>query len=148
MNVTRLEQLIQLGPFKDMSRVKINAKENCILGNRCFVKVAQVFHMPRHSVPTTTSMAMNGFAFSLHDLMYSPFFYKRLQFQYLMPSFVFKCIETAQKNNKVCYYCKADRADDASELNLNIFVPTQTKSFYVVIGIRVKAYWMTAFELV
>lgn len=45
MNVTRLEQVIGLQPFHDMDRVKINRKENCILGNRCFVKLAEVFHL-------------------------------------------------------------------------------------------------------
>uniref|UniRef100_A0AAU7E1L7 Protein F15 n=1 Tax=Rousettus bat poxvirus TaxID=3141933 RepID=A0AAU7E1L7_9POXV len=148
MNVTRLEQLIQLKPFYDMTRIKINAKENCILGNRCFVKVAQVFRMPRHSVPTSDCLTVNGVAFSLHELMYSPFFYKKPQFQHLLPSFVFSCIDAAQRNHRVCHYCKADRTGDERDLDLNIFIPTTNRSMYVVIGIRVKEFWTSAFELV
>ena len=148
MNVTRLEQVIGLQPFHDMDRVKINRKENCILGNRCFVKLAEVFHMPRCSVPTSASLCANNHSFTLHELLYSPFHYKQPQYQYLLPSFVFTCIELARKNNQTSYYCKADRANEEGSLNLNIFVPTLARSMYVVIGIRIKDYWVEAFEIV
>ncbi|QGN68026.1 hypothetical protein EMCLV028L [Equine molluscum contagiosum-like virus] len=148
MNVTRLDQVIGLRPFHDMSRVKINRKENCILANRCFVKLAEVFHMPKCSVPTSASMRVNNHSFTLHELLYSPFHYKQLQYQYLLPGFVFTCIEIASRNRRTCYYCKADRLHEEDSLNLNIFVPTTTKSFYVVIGVRIKHYWSELFELV
>ncbi|ATI20968.1 F15L conserved protein [Western grey kangaroopox virus] len=147
MEVAGLEQLISLRPFNDMNNVTINKEGKCILANRCFVKLAEVYNMPVCRIPTHDSISVNSFKFSLNELLYSPFHYKHLQYQYLLPRFIFQCIESAKRKNRTCYYCYIHKNAYPGDLNMDIFVPT-TGEAYVVIGLRIRDYWRTSFTFV
>ncbi|QRY18933.1 ORF-63 [Teiidae poxvirus 1] len=146
MNVSRLEELISMCPFSDMNNVIINKKENCILGNRCFVKISEVYNMPIYCINTKQCLPMNKFKFSLNELLYSPFHYKQLQYQYLTPQFIFRCIEKANEKNMSCYYCYTKKKEQ-DNLNIDIFVPTMVSKLYVVIGLRIRDFWKQSFKV-
>ncbi|ALA62450.1 hypothetical protein [Turkeypox virus] len=147
MDVSRLEQLLSMNPFSDMKNVVIDEKEKCILGNRCFVKISEVRSMPLYCINTEQCLIINSFRFSLKELLYSPFHYKQLQYQYLMPEFIFRCIKEANEKNMQCYYCYTKKRE-YNGLNLDIFIPTiKSNRSYVVIGLRIKDFWRRSFIL-
>ncbi|ARF02716.1 SWPV1-121 [Shearwaterpox virus] len=146
MDVSCLDQLLSMHPFSDMDNVIINEKENCILGNRCFVKISEVYNMPMCCINTKQCFHMKKFTFSLGEILYSPFHYKQLQYQYLMPQFIFKCIEEANERNMSCYYCSTKKKEHDS-LNIDIFIPTINSKSYIVIGLRIKDFWKQSFKV-
>ncbi|AAR83478.1 hypothetical protein CNPV132 [Canarypox virus] len=145
MDVSRLDQLLSMHPFSDMDNVIINEKENCILGNRCFVKISEVYNMPI-CFNTEQCVSMDRLKFSLVEILYSPFYYKQLQYQYLMPQFIFKCINEANNKKKTCSYCFTKKKEHNS-LNIDIFIPTTNPRYYIVIGLRIKDYWRQSFKV-
>ncbi|AAR07386.1 29L [Yaba monkey tumor virus] len=147
MNVTVLSDLMLLNPFKNMNKVIINLNDNCVLGNRCFVKLDKVRCIPSNSVETSKPILIKGCKFTLPELLYSPFHFRRPQVQYLMPGFVLYCIEEAKKNKSESRYCIVDNDIETDELKINIFVPTFLKSVYVIIGLRVKHFWSSKFKI-
>ncbi|UWX11277.1 CRPV-168 [Crowpox virus] len=146
MDVSRLDQLLSMHPFSDMDNVIINEKENCILGNRCFVKISEVYNMPMCCVNTEQCLSMDNLKFSLVEILYSPFHYKQLQYQYLMPQFIFKCIKEAHRKKRSCYYCFTKKKEHNS-LNIDIFIPTTNVKSYIVIGLRIKDFWRQSFKV-
>ncbi|ABQ43503.1 hypothetical protein [Tanapox virus] len=147
MNISGLSDLISLNPFKNMNKIKINLNDNCVLGNRCFVKVDKVRFIPYNSVETSKPVMIRGCTFTLPELLYSPFHFQQPQIQYLMPSFVLYCIEEANKNKSTSKYCIIDKNTETDELKINIFVPTFLKSVYVIIGLRIKHFWSSKFKI-
>ncbi|AID46615.1 hypothetical protein fep_107 [Pigeonpox virus] len=146
MNVSRLEELISMNPFSDMDNIIINEKEKCILGNRCFVKLSEVYNMPMCCIDTSQCLTMDRFKFSLNELLYTPFYYKQLQYQYLTPQFIFRCIQEANENNMSCYYCYTKKKEH-NGLNIDIFIPTTNSKSYIVIGLRIKDFWKQSFKV-
>ncbi|AOE46390.1 hypothetical protein SPPV_25 [Sheeppox virus] len=144
MNVNKLDEIIKLSPFRNMDKIKINKDDNCLLGNRCFVKMDTVKHFPTNSVTTSDSVIIKGYRFTLTELLYSPFHFQQPQCQYLLPSFVLKCIDEATKNKTICKYCIINKDDNS--LNINIFVPTFDLK-YLIIGLRIKHFWSSKFQI-
>nr|AAQ24188.1 putative F15L protein [Squirrelpox virus] len=148
MNVSKLADVMTLQPFRSMTKVKINSDGDCVLANRCFVKVSQVRAISRNAVTTDETVRFRNHEFTLSELLFSLFHFQRPQFQYLLPGFVLSCIDEAARNNKTCHYCIVHRDNsDRHDLNLNVFVPTATNQLYVVIGLRIRSFWSATFEI-
>ncbi|AAL69766.1 SPV027 hypothetical protein [Swinepox virus] len=147
MEVYKLDQIIKMNPFRNMGKIKINEKDNCVLGNRCFVKIDKVRYIPDNCIPTTSSIKIRGHEFTLRELLYSPFHFRQPQYQYLLPSFVLNCIDEAHTYNAISMYCISNNDTKDDSLNINIFIPTKIKCIYLIIGLRIKYFWSSKFEI-
>ncbi|QDJ95006.1 hypothetical protein [Hypsugopox virus] len=147
MDITNLDDILKLNPFKNMDKIKINLNDKCILGNRCFVKLDKVRFIPSNAVSTNKHIYIRGYKFTLLELLYSPFHFQQPQTQYLLPSFVLNCIDEAKKKNIICKYCITEKEKNTNGLNINIFIPTILSSTYIIIGLRVKDFWSSKFEI-
>ncbi|ASK51233.1 hypothetical protein EPTV-WA-032 [Eptesipox virus] len=147
MEITKLDEILKLQPFKNMNKIKINLDDNCILGNRCFVKIDNVRYIPNNSISTNKNVFIRGHKFSLMELLYSPFHFQQSQVQYLLPSFVLNCIDEAKKKNITCKYCITEKNNNSNGLSINIFIPTILISVYIIIGLRIKDFWSSKFEI-
>ncbi|ABI99022.1 hypothetical protein DpV84gp037 [Deerpox virus W-1170-84] len=147
MDINKLEDIINLNPFKNMKKIKINLDDNCLLGNRCFVKVGNVRYIPTNSIETSESIMIRGHKFTLLELLYSPFHFQQSQHQYILPGFILTCIEKAKRNKNICKYCITDRGDGRDSLSINIFIQTIYTSVYIIIGLRIKYFWSSNFEI-
>ncbi|QAV38900.1 m024L [Myxoma virus] len=147
MNVSTLDDVLKLNPFKHMNRIKINREEKCLLGSTSFIKIDKVKHIPGNAVNVSKSIHVRGQDFTLSELLYSPLYFQQARGQCIMPHFVLKCIDEAKKNRMVCKYCTVTKSSDPQGLNANIFIPTKTESTYIIIGIRIKSYWSVTFRV-
>ncbi|APG58236.1 protein F15 [BeAn 58058 virus] len=146
MNVLNLDDIIKLNPFKHMGKVKINANENCILGNGSFIKVDFIRNMPKNVVKVTESIKIRDVNFTLLDLLYSPFHFQQSQNQYLLPSFVLKSIDISMKKNNLCKYYVNDLGNE-NGISILIFIPTLNINKYIIIGLRFKKFWSIVFNI-
>ncbi|WCS84452.1 Protein F15 [Monkeypox virus] len=146
MEIFNVEELINMKPFKNINKITINQKDNCILANRCFVKIDTPRYIPSTSISSSNIIRIRNHDFTLSELLYSPFHFQQPQFQYLLPGFVLTCIDKVSKQQKECKYCISNRGDDDS-LSINIFIPTINKSIYIIIGLRMKNFWKPKFEI-
>ncbi len=137
---------MKLQPFRNMEKIKINNEENCLMGNRCFVKIGKVRRIPNNSKNTSEPVLVRNHYCTLLDLLYSPFHFQQPQIQYVMPRFVLTCIDEAVRNKKTCRYCIDSRGEEDS-LNMNIFIPTLSLTNYIIIGLRIKYFWSSKFEI-
>ncbi|ANS71108.1 hypothetical protein [Pteropox virus] len=146
MEVSTLEDIIALKPFYSMSKTKRNEEQNCIMGNRCFVKVSSVRHIPSRSIDATAPIFLRNQKFYLEDLLFSPFHFSRMQYQYLSPGFVMKCINRAKPKKTV--FCVTEKTLNDNKLSIDVFVPTTDPTKYLIIGLRVVDFWKSKFEII
>ncbi|AKJ93683.1 hypothetical protein RCNV-85A-037 [Raccoonpox virus] len=146
MEIFNVEELINMKPFKNMNKITINQKDNCILANRCFVKIDTPRYIPQSSINNYKTIRIRNHNFTLSDVLYSPFHFQQPQFQYLLPGFVLSCIDKVSKKQKECRYCISKNGDNDS-LSINLFIPTVNESVYIIIGLRIKNFWTATFEI-
>ncbi|AUL80457.1 CPXV064 protein [Vaccinia virus] len=133
-------------PFKNMNKITINQKDNCILANRCFVKIDTPRYIPSTPISNSNIIRIRNHDFTLSELLYSTFHFQQPQFQYLLPGFVLTCIDQVSKQQKKCKYRISNRGDD-DRLSIDRFIPTINKSIYIIIDLRMKNFWKPKFEI-
>ncbi|AWU47065.1 hypothetical protein DP163_gp020 [Sea otter poxvirus] len=146
MNITKLDEIMHMKPFSSMSKIKRSDDKCCIMGNKCFVKIGAVRHIPDRAIDVSSPIFLRKQRFSLQDLLYSFFHFKRSQIQYLVPGFVMRCICAAAP--KKCFYCITEKLKNDDNLTLDIFIPTTDDTKYLIIGIRVHHFWTTKFIVI
>ncbi|AOP31531.1 hypothetical protein SKPV-WA-052 [Skunkpox virus] len=147
MEIFNVEELINMKPFKNMNKITINQKDNCILANRCFIKIDTPRYIPSASINNSKIIRIRNHNFTLSDVLYSPFHFQQPQFQYLLPGFVLTCVDKVSKKRKECRYCISNKSGNDDSLNINLFIPTVKESVYIIIGLRIKNFWTATFEI-
>ncbi|AVD69395.1 ORF060 [Saltwater crocodilepox virus] len=147
MDVSSLEDLERLSPFNKPGYKRVSA--DCLCGNSCFVKLAEIKQMPRHAVTLRGAnqecVHRNGLKFSLYDILYSSFYYNRSYYQYVRPAFVLgatRATGRAGQRARAVYY-----PTGSYDLKLDLIFPTLKRRFHVIVGLRVKDYWRPVFVL-
>ncbi|ABJ08937.1 hypothetical protein CRV046 [Nile crocodilepox virus] len=147
MDVSTLEDIERLSPFNKSGYKRVSA--DCLCGNSCFVKLAEIKQMPRHAVTLRGAnqecVHRNGLKFSLYEILYSAFYYNRSYYQYVRPAFVLgaarAAVRSGQRARAVHY------PTGSYDLKLDLIFPTLQRRLHVIVGLRVKDYWRPVFVL-
>ncbi|QHG62587.1 hypothetical protein [Cetacean poxvirus 1] len=148
MDVNKLEDLYPLNPLRNMKKIKMSLDRKCIFGNECFLKVDEVYKIPKNAVDVNSCIIVRRVKFTLLDLLYSPFQFHHNKQQIIMPLFIVSCIKEVVKKQQVCKYAVIQNKNNQYDgLSINIFIPTTNKATYIIIGLRFKYFWSSTFKI-